>query len=139
MVASLSLHWSVPTCFVKEHRSSANQPATWPFPIGLFFWKLPPPACPGTACIQDCNAPQCTTYCFNFNIEGDRVCVYVCVSPLWSHEVPLDCFGFPFAGGSPTDLTGDPTMRVKFRADIWPDQPDVPTVLPEKFHLGPSL
>ena len=37
MVASLSLHWSVPTCFVKEHRSSANQPATCPFPIGLFF------------------------------------------------------------------------------------------------------
>ena len=50
MVASLSLHWSVPTCFVKEHRSSANQPATCPFPVGLFFWKLPPPACPGTTC-----------------------------------------------------------------------------------------
>ena len=43
--------WSVPTCFVKEHRSSANQPATCPFPIGLFFWKLPLPACPGTTCI----------------------------------------------------------------------------------------
>ena len=48
VVASLSLHWSVPTCFVKEHRSSANKPATCPFPIGLFFWKLTPPACPGT-------------------------------------------------------------------------------------------
>ena len=36
MVASLSLHWSVPTCFVKDHRSSANQPATCPFSIGLF-------------------------------------------------------------------------------------------------------
>ena len=51
VVAALSLHWSVPTCFVNEHRSSANQPATCPFPIGLFFWKLPPPACPGTTCI----------------------------------------------------------------------------------------
>ena len=33
------------------------------------------------------------------------------------------------AGGSPTDLTGDPTKRVKIRADIWPDQPDVPAVI----------
>ena len=50
VVASLSLHWSVPPCFVKEHRSSANLPATCPFPIGLFFWKLPAPAWMGTTC-----------------------------------------------------------------------------------------
>ena len=34
------------------------------------------------------------------------------------------------AGGSSTTLTGDPTKRVKVRADIWPDQPDVPAESP---------
>ena len=29
--------WSVPTCFVKEHRSSAKQPATCPFPLYRFI------------------------------------------------------------------------------------------------------
>ena len=29
---------------------------------------------------------------------------------------------------SPTELTGDPTERVKLHADIWPDQPDVPAI-----------
>ena len=63
-----------------------------------------------------------------------EACVCVCVQPLDSQGTFRCC-----AGGSPTDLTGDPTKRVKFRADIWPDQPDVPAVLLEKFHRGPCL
>ena len=43
------------------------------------------------------------------------------------------------AGGSPTDLTGDPTKRVKLRADIWPDQPDVPAVITTYFLMGPFV
>ena len=39
MVASLSLHWSVPTCFVKEHRSSANQPVRF-YSFGNFRRRL---------------------------------------------------------------------------------------------------
>ena len=50
--------------------------------------------------------------------------IYVCVCILDS-QVTFWC---KHAGGSPTDLTGDPTKRVKLRADIWPDQPNVPAV-----------
>lgn len=32
------------------------------------------------------------------------------------------------AGGSPTGSIGDPTKRVTFRADIWPDKTDVPAI-----------
>ena len=54
-----------------------------------------------------------------------RVCV--CVSHPGSKGFPRSHLSTETeAGGSPTDLTGDPTKRVKLRADIWPDQPDVP-------------
>ena len=36
------------------------------------------------------------------------------------------------AGGSSTTLTGDPMKSVKVRADIWPDQPDVPAESPTR-------
>ena len=56
---------------------------------------------------------------------------------IWNKELQAICdmpcclFRSSFNVGSPTDLTGDPTKRVKLRADIWPDQPDVPAALPE--------
>ena len=40
------------------------------------------------------------------------------------------------AGGSPTDLTGDPTKRVELRADL--GQPNVPAVITTYYFLvGP--
>ena len=52
------------------------------------------------------------------------VCVRVCAIRYRTRS-SLDC-EFNSAGGSSTTLTGDPTKTVKVRADIWPDQPDVP-------------
>ena len=37
------------------------------------------------------------------------------------------------------DLTGDPTKRAKLRADIWPDQPDIPAVITTYFLMGPFV
>ena len=50
----------------------------------------------------------------------------------------MTCFSFYSAGGSPTDLTGDPTKRVKLRADIWPDQPDLPAIFLNGMRLSPE-
>ena len=65
--------------------------------------------------------------------SGRRVC-----ENLSGHTERFDCVE-GVAGGSPTDLIGDATARVKLRADIWPDQPDVPAVSTTHFLLGPVL
>ena len=61
----------------------------------------------------------------------------MCV-PLVVTGILLTCFSFYSAGGSLTDLTGDPTKRVKLRADIWPDQQDVPAILLNGMRLSPE-
>ena len=63
---------------------------------------------------------------------------------IWNKELQAICdmpcclFRSSFNVGSPTDLTGDPTKRVKLRADIWPDQPDVPAVFSNGMRLSPE-